>query len=124
MTVKTSVLVDTSVWIQHLKVTNNTLVSFLEEGIVCCHPWVAGELAAGNIKNRKKFLVNLLLLPTLQVMPFEEIFVFINDHKLFGIGLSFVDIQLLLSTIKTPKMKIFTLDKKLVEISKKFGVAV
>ncbi|MBF0363469.1 MAG: type II toxin-antitoxin system VapC family toxin [Oligoflexia bacterium] len=120
----TSVLVDTSVWIQHLKISNSTLVKLLEEGVVCYHPWVVGELSAGNIKNRKKFLINLLLLPAAQVVSFEEVFMFIDDHKLFGMGLSFIDIQLLLSVIKTPGMKIFTRDKKLLEIAKKFAVAI
>ncbi|MFA6470756.1 MAG: VapC toxin family PIN domain ribonuclease, partial [Candidatus Latescibacterota bacterium] len=87
------VLVDTSIWVEHLRYGHDRLIELLEEGRVLTHPFVIGELACGNIKNRGEILDLLNTLPASSVADIEEIIVFIDKNRLMGKGLGYVDVH-------------------------------
>jgi len=116
------VLVDTSVWVAHLRDGNTGLESLLNEGHVICHPFVVGELACGNLKNRREILSLLGALPMAAMAQHEEVMIFIEKNKLMGRGLGFIDIHLLASAILS-KVSLWTRDKKLDQISSLLGLS-
>ena len=91
------VLVDTSVWIDHLRKASPRLTELLENGEVATHPFVVGELACGNITNRAEILALLHALPEAPRAGDDEILFFIDRHSLGGKGLGLIDIHLLAS---------------------------
>ena len=105
-------LVDTSVWIDHLRRGNERLSILLFENQVLCHPFVIGELACGNLKNRSELLVLLTTLPEAVVAEHSEVLHLLDSHQLYGIGLSLIDIHLLASALLTGS-NIWTFDKQL-----------
>lgn len=115
------VLVDTSVWVDHLRGGQSGLTALLNEGDVICHPFIIGELACGGLKNRDEIVSLLKALPVSVVAEHDEVMKFIDDHKLMNLGLGYIDINLLVSALLTG-VAIWTLDKKLEEISKQFGI--
>ena len=116
------VLVDTSVWVVHLRNGNIGLETLLNEGHVVCQPFIVGEIACGNLKNRAEILALLQALPTATHVEHEEVMKFIEDHTLMGKGLRFIDIYLIASAILT-EIPLWTVDKRLNEISSKLGIA-
>lgn len=115
------VLVDTSVWVVHLRNGNIGFETLLNEGHVVCHPFIVGELACGNLKNRVEILSLLQALPMATHVEHEEVMKFIEDHTLMGKGLGYIDIHLIASAILT-EIPVWTVDKKLNEISSKLGI--
>lgn len=115
------VLVDTSVWVAHLREGNTGLETLLNEGEVVCHPFIIGELACGNLSNRSEILSLLQALPMGTQAEHEEVMQFIEDYRLMGKGLGYIDIHLLASALLT-KDPLWTLDKKLNEVSSKLGL--
>jgi predicted nucleic acid-binding protein len=116
------VLVDTSVWVAHLRHGGTGLETLLHEGHVLCHPFVVGELACGNLKNRSEILSLLQTLPMAISAEHEEVMQFIENHRLMGAGLGYLDVHLLSSAILT-KVPLWTLDKTLSQISSTLGSA-
>lgn len=114
------VLVDTSVWVAHLRSTHAGLADLLTDGEVACHPFVVGELACGNLKNRTEILSLLEALPTVTAAEHEEVLSFIESHSLMGKGLGYVDVHLLAS-VALSRLPIWTLDKKLNQIADSLG---
>ena len=106
------ILVDTSVWIIHLRQGNRHLEELLEDGEVVCHPFILGELACGNIKNRDEFLTLLQTLPMVPTASLDEVLYFIEQNRLMGMGLGFVDMHLLASA-KLSEIPLWTADKEL-----------
>jgi len=115
------ILVDTSVWVDHFRKGNLQLEEALNDGDVMCHPMIVGELACGNIKNRKEILELLQALPMLQQVEPEEILQFIENKRWMGKGLGYIDVHLLVSAILADVF-FWTLDKRLNEISEKLKV--
>jgi predicted nucleic acid-binding protein len=105
-------LVDTSVWVDHLRNGNHRLSELLMAESVACHPMVIGELACGNFKQRTEILSLLHALPVLPRVSDDEIIFFIEKHRLFGRGLGLTDIHLLASC-RLAKCGLWTLDKGL-----------
>jgi len=91
------VLVDTSIWVSHLKSGNAHLKELLQEGKVISHPFIIGELACGNISNRTQILTLLHSLPRAGVAGQDEVMRLIEAHRLMDIGLGFIDVHLLAS---------------------------
>ena len=116
------VLVDTSVWVAHLRDGNKRLEALLHEGHVLCHPWIIGELACGNLKNRGQILRFLQQLPMAAVAGHEEVLIFIERHALMGKGLGWIDTHLLASAFLS-KVPLWTLDKSLDRISSSLGLS-
>ena len=106
------ILVDTSVWIDHFRYGNEQLSKLLYQGKVVTHDFVIGELACGNLKNRQEILSYMQALPKAINPTHEEILIFIENYKLYGKGLGYIDISLLCSSLLT-NVKIWTLDKRL-----------
>ena len=116
------VLVDTAIWVSHLKEGNADLKALLEDGEVLCHPYIMGELACGNLKNRHKILSLLKALPQAKVAGHEEVMNFIELHDLAGAGLGYVDMHLLASALLSGS-PLWTADRSLGAAAKKLGVA-
>jgi predicted nucleic acid-binding protein len=109
-----NVLVDTSVWVNHFRSSNSHLEDLLGNTEVVCHPLVIGELACGNLKNRQEILALLGALPMAREVEHEEALEFIEDNKLMGKGIGFIDIVLLASS-RLSAIPIWTNDRKLKE---------
>lgn len=116
------VLVDTSVWVAHLRAGAIGLEALLNEGHVVCHPFIVGEIACGNLRNRSEILSLLQALPAAVQAKHEEVMQFIENDNLMGKGLGYIDMHLLASARLT-KVPLWTLDKKLNEVSSKLGLA-
>ena len=115
------ILVDTSVWIDHFRKSNENLQSLLMNGEVACHQLVIGELVCGNFKNRKEIIDLLQALPTAPQVDFDEYLYFVEKNGLFGRGIGYVDIHLLASA-KISEFKLWTLDKRLQNQAISFGI--
>jgi predicted nucleic acid-binding protein len=115
------ILVDTSVWVSHLREGNPELEKLLNDGDVISHPFVIGELACGNIKNRTEILTLLQALPMATQAEHEEVMQFIENNQLMGEGLGYIDVHLIASAALT-SVPIWTLDKRLAGISAKLGL--
>ncbi len=115
------VLVDTSVWVSHLRDGNVGLEKLLRDGEVVCHPFIVGELACGNLKNRDEILTYLQSLPMTILAEDEEILKFIKNNQLMGKGLGYIDIHLIASAVLTD-VPLWTLDKTLDKLSKKIDI--
>jgi hypothetical protein len=113
------VLVDTSVWVSHLRETNDALVHLLNDAEVVCHPFVIGELACGNLKNRTVIISLLETLPTVYEAGHEEVLAFIESRKVMGKGLGYVDVHLLASALLS-EVTLWTLDKRLDKTTEEF----
>ena len=107
------ILVDTSVWIDHLRVGEVGLEALLTGGRVLAHPFTIGELACGNIRNRTEVLRLLMDLPQASVASHEEVLFFIEHNKLMGRGIGFVDAHLLAATALFEASRLWTRDKRL-----------
>ncbi len=106
------ILVDTSVWVQHLRTGSERLRSLLDDEQVFSHPFVMGALACGTMRNRQEVLDLLKALPQARVVEHEEILQFLEGHHLYGSGLGWVDAHLLASTVLTG-CALWTLDRPL-----------
>lgn len=115
------VLVDTSVWVYHLRQGNAELERLLNESQVMCHQFVIGEIACGNIKNRTEILTLLQLLPMAAQANHEEVMEFIENNELMGRGLGYIDMHLSASARLTG-VPLWTLDKKFNEINRELGI--
>jgi len=115
------VLVDTSVWVGHLREMHVDLVNLLADGEVACHPFIVGELACGNLKNRTEILSLLEALPMVAAAEHEEVLAFIESGNLMGKGLGYVDVHLLAS-VALSRLPIWTFDKKLEQVADMLGL--
>src|SRR4030066_1098762 len=108
------ILVDTSVWVSHLRDGNAELANLLNDGRVLCHPWIVGELACGNLKDRAVILSFLQSLPMSTEAEHDEVLSFIENNRLMGEGMGYVDVHLITSAVLMG-VSIWTLDKKLAQ---------
>jgi len=117
------ILADTSVWVEHFRKGNEKLKALLNEGQVCCHPYVIGELACGNLKNRAEILSMLSALPDVPLAEHDEILYFIERHKLHGKGIGLIDVHILASAFLSSS-KLWTLDKALASIARTLKIGI
>ena len=106
------ILVDTFVWVEHLRRGNSRLQSLLQDGEVLCHPFVIGELACGIIQNRQEILNLLDQLPQARIAEHEEVLHLGEAERLYGRGLGWVDAHLLASA-RIARSGLLTLDSPL-----------
>ena len=116
------VLVDTSVWIDHLHAANPELIDLLERAMVAQHPMVIGELALGSLRDRERVLGLLADLPSTPVATHAEVLGFVEANLLYGEGLSLVDAHLLASVVLAPGARLWTRDKRLTAAARRLGV--
>jgi len=105
-------LVDSSVWIGHLRTASAELRDLLEDGQVLMHPFVIGELACGSMKHRKRVLANLDELPLAVSATHEEVMRLLDHHALWSRGIGWVDAHLIASALLSD-CRLWTMDAKL-----------
>jgi predicted nucleic acid-binding protein len=115
------ILVDTSIWVEHLRRGCGGLAALLEAGEVVCHSFIVGELACGNLDNRKEILSLLAELPSVPSADEGEFLAFIEGNRLAGSGLGFVDVHLLAST-RLSGAQLWTSDRVLKQVAARMGV--
>ena len=117
------ILVDTSVWVDHLRAGEQSLEELLQHGRVLTHPFVIGELACGNLQNRETVLMLLQELPRAQIATDEEVLFFIDRHRLHGLGIGYIDAHLLASVSLKETARLWTRDKRLHASASALGLA-
>lgn len=117
------ILVDTAVWIDHLRDDEPHLTALLDRGLVLAHPWVTGELALGSIRNRAEILRLLDDLPQATVATAAEVRELVEQHELFGLGIGFVDAQLLAAIMLSADAALWTRDRQLRAAAERLGFA-
>jgi predicted nucleic acid-binding protein len=111
------ILVDTSVWVDHLRDGTPALAAALEQGSVLMHPFVLGELACGNLKNRGEVLRLLGDLPAAPLATDPEALNYIERRALMGRGIGYVDVHLLASVALAGAARLWTRDKRLTAVA-------
>jgi hypothetical protein len=116
------ILVDTSAWVEHLRRGLPRLVTLLQEGEVLIHPWVIGELACGNLRNRSQVLELLQGLPAATVASDAEVLLLIERERLIGRGIGYVDVHLLASA-RLSRCGLWTQNRRLAAVAQVQGLA-
>ena len=117
------ILVDTSVWVGHLRAHDAALARLLDADGVYTHPYIVGEIALGQLRQREIVLKSLQALPQVTVAADAEVFRFIERHALFGRGIGYVDVCLVAAASLTPNTWLWTNDKKLGAVASDLGLA-
>lgn len=117
------ILVDTSVWIDHLRSGNSRLTRLLERAGALAHPSVVGELALGNLNRRSEVVELLQRLPQATSARPVEILSLVERHALYGAGIGYVDAQLLAATRLTDGAALWTADRRLAAVASRIGCA-
>jgi predicted nucleic acid-binding protein len=118
------ILVDTSVWIDHLHQAIPALVEALESGAVLSHPFVLGEIACGELKQRRQFLELLAQLPSSVTATDDEALRLIERYRLSGKGIGYIDVHLLAAVMLTEGAKLWTRDKRLQSIAAELRIGI
>ena len=116
------ILVDTSIWIRHLRRVDAHLVRLLDDGAVLTHPFVIGELACGSQPRRAEVLGLLRKLPAAPAVTNDEALHFIDRHRLMGRGVGYVDVNLLASTILAGDAQLWTSDAPLLSAAARLSI--
>ena len=117
------IVVDTSVWVTHLRSGNKALAELLDAAMVLAHPFVIGELALGNLRERGSILSYLEDLPRAAVATHAEVLHFIDRHALFARGIGYVDTHLLAAVQLTAGAALWTFDRRLGRAAEELGLA-
>ena len=117
------ILVDTSVWIDHLKSSDLVLAGLLGTGRVLAHSFVTGELALGSLRQRRTVLESLRDLPQAIVASYDEVMMLIEREQLYGLGIGFVDAHLLAAARLTPGTLLWTRDRRLRQAATRLGLS-
>ena len=115
------ILVDTSVWVSHFRKAASGLSELLSEGLVMLHPFVSGELACGTLRDRARILSDLEALPSAISATHEEVLRLVEDRKLWGLGIGWVDAHLLASALLSD-CPFWTLDGRLLRAAAAAGL--
>lgn len=111
------ILIDTSIWVDHLAKNDPQVVAQLDAAHVLMHPFIVGEIACGSLRNRTVILEGLQNLPAAMVANPDEVLRFIDIHRLHGKGIGYVDTHLLASVLLSDGAKLWTRDKRLHSIA-------
>jgi predicted nucleic acid-binding protein len=117
------ILVDTSVWVEHLRRGDEGLGRALEEGEVLVHPFVIGELACGNMRNRAEVLRLLEDLPRAREATHDEVMAMVEARRLMGVGHGYVDSPMLAAPALTPHTALWTRDEPLARAARRLGLS-
>ena len=117
------ILVDSSVWVDHLRKNERGMHRLLGVGQVLSHPFVIGELAMGSFKRRDLLLNELMDLPQAKVAADDEVLHFVSRYALFGSGIGYIDAHLLAAVRLMPGTLLWTRDKRLLEIASNLRLA-
>lgn len=117
------ILADSSVWIDHINRPDAELSRLLARGQILMHPFVLGEIALGNLANRRRVIGTLSMLRGAVVASHGDVFGLIHRHQLFGVGIGYVDAHLLGSVLITGETSLWTRDRRLRDVAERLGVA-
>lgn len=117
------ILVDSSIWIDHLRSSDAALAGFLSSGRVLVHPFVIGEIALGHMRNRSSVVRDIARQTHANVASDAEVLHLIEREQLFGTGIGYIDVHLLASVRLTPQSQLWTRDKRLRDIAKRMKIA-
>lgn len=117
------ILIDASIWIDHLRADDERLDALLQRNEALIHPFVVGELAMGSIADRERFLQGLWKLPAAVVARDEEVLRFVGSNHLYGTGIGYLDAHLLLSAVLS-NAKLWSRDKRLDAAARSLEIAV
>jgi predicted nucleic acid-binding protein len=117
------ILIDISVWVDHLRAGDRTVAALLNSGRVLAHPFVIGERALGHLRQRQTILSAVQDLPQAATATDVEALFFIGRHALPGLGIGYVDAHLLASTLLTAGSALYTRDKRLASVAERLGLA-
>ena len=116
------ILVDTSVWVNHLRERDEVLAEFLDHALVLTHPFVVGEIALGDLHQRKAILDDLSNLSQVPVATDPEVLHFIEQNRLFGSGIGYVDAHLLAAVRLHAGTSLWTNDRRLHGVAERLGM--
>lgn len=116
------ILVDTSVWVDHLRSSHAQLRSLLDRDMVVTHPFVVGELACGSLKNRERIISDVRALPAAAVAAQDEVLRFVEERRLWNKGLGWIDVHLLASALLS-NCRLLTLDRSLLAAATAMGLS-
>ena len=116
------VLVDTSVWIDHLRSREPEMASLHDGRQIFMHPMVIGELACGNLPNRYDVLEQLEGLPQVTVATDDEVLFFIEHHQLMGTGIGYIDAHLLTSSVLHGATQLWTRDRRMMAVADQLDI--
>jgi predicted nucleic acid-binding protein len=116
------ILADTSIWIEHFRKGQANLAGLVDRKAILIHPIVIGELAMGNLHSRHATLQALHRLPTAAVAKFDEVLQFVEEHRLFGIGIGYMDAHLL-AAARLSGALLWTLDTRFAEAAVRLKIA-
>ncbi len=116
------ILVDTSIWIDHLRTGDDELAALLDNAGVWTHPFVVGELACDNLRNRSEMLALLGDLPRVAVATDSEALFYIEQHQLMGRGIGYIHAHLLAATALASPAKLWSRDKRLAKLAGELGL--
>jgi hypothetical protein len=117
------ILVDTSIWVDHLRRADYDLSDHLAHRRVLTHPFVIGELALGNLRDRDEVLRSLADLRQAVLATDKETMEFIDRHRLMGSGIGYVDAHLLAAVALTPPARLWTRDARLATVAQRLSLA-
>jgi hypothetical protein len=116
------ILVDTSIWVDHFRRSNAELVEGLQLDKVLLYPFIVGEIACGSLRKRADTLELLQKMPMATVAEFDEVLGYVERHRLYGKGISFIEVHLLASAVMS-SATLWTRDKRLNEVTQALGCA-
>lgn len=116
------ILVDTSVWVEHLRRRSAGLAGLLDQGQVACHPFVIGEIALGTLKHRTEVLDLLAELPAARVVRHEDAIALVEQRALSGSGIGWVDVHLVASAL-VERWPLWTFDRRLGVVARELKAA-
>jgi predicted nucleic acid-binding protein len=114
------ILVDSSVWIRHFRQTDRRLAALLDHQLAAMHPFVLGELACGNLRNRSTTIADMQLLPPASVASEGDVHHLLESRRLWGRGLGWIDMHLLASAL-LDRYRLWTHDQALAAAAADFG---
>lgn len=117
------ILADTSIWIDYIRSDNPHFAECLEDGKICIHPFVVGELALGSLRDRDVFLSRLKRMKHVVSASHEEVLNLIETQRIYGAGIGYGDAHLLASTKLTPHARLWTRDKRLLAVAEFLSIA-
>jgi predicted nucleic acid-binding protein len=117
------ILADTSVWIDHLRSNDPQMNQLLRSGAIAIHPFVVAEIALGSLHNRRKKLVELDQLRSVNLADISEVRHLIESQRLYSKGLGLTDVHLIASCMMTYGTQLWTRDKALSEVARSLGIA-
>lgn len=116
------IIVDTSIWIDHLHRNEEAMASLLDENLVLMHPFVLGEISLGSLRDWHKMMRDLSKIPLAARANDNEVLNLIDGKKLQGSGIGFLDAHLLASALLSPGTFIWTRDRRLAHVAERLGV--